>query len=145
MSLQDQAQAFDSIEWSGLGMPILKGLGGYFAPKTEEDLIWSSLLMILGTTKGARVMLPEFGSGVFESVFDPNDQVLHDNIRSALQNDVTRWDPRINIVNVDLSSGGSDGTALNILVRFSIVGRRGFTTKGFAVKADSFKLPRSLN
>jgi len=131
----------DEIVWSGIGLPVLKRSGGYFAARSEEDLIWSSLLMILGTRKGSRVMLPEFGAGVIDSVFDPNDEVLHDAIRTALQNDVTRWDPRINILEVNVAAGGasgSDETHLQIAVRFSIRGREGYTTRGVSLRQNSF-------
>ena len=65
----------------------------------EED-IRESIIIILGTAKGERVMMPDFGCGIHDFVFESMNistlNRLELNVREAL----TQWEPRIQIIEV---------------------------------------------
>lgn len=54
-------ETFEPRLWKGPALPITRFPGGYFTPKDTYDLIWASIMMILGTRIGTTIMLPEFG------------------------------------------------------------------------------------
>ena len=44
-----------------------------FAPAEYEESVRQSILIILSTAKGERVMRPDFGCGIHDLVFAPNN------------------------------------------------------------------------
>jgi len=83
-----------------MGFPITKGREGYWPRRNSAALRQSSLIMILGTIPGERVMLPEFGSNLPLLLFEPNDVILVQQVRDETARAVERWDPNIQIVGV---------------------------------------------
>jgi hypothetical protein len=56
--------------------------------------------MILGTNPGERLMLPDFGSRLKMLLFEPNDQILVEQVRAETAGALQKWDPYINVVRV---------------------------------------------
>ncbi len=77
-----------------------------------------SIQQILGTAKGERVMLRDFGSRLHTLVFEPNDpdiRVLADHyVREALE----KWEPRVILDRVYTEQ---DGPKLEISMSFTII------------------------
>lgn len=94
--------------------------GARFAMRSDDDLIQQSILLILQTSKGERVMEPEFGCDLQQMVFEANnDQAIHlaeYAVRDALQ----RWEPRIRVVAVTASTNASDPNQLLIRVDYIV-------------------------
>ena len=78
----------------------------------DLDLARQDLLNHFNTRKGERIMLPEFGSIVWELLFDPLDartiNLIDQDVRNIIKND-----PRWQLQSVDISEGPN---ALNIEV-----------------------------
>lgn len=87
-------------DWSGPAAPIVKTGGDYWKPKPLLDLIWSSIILILGTQIGTRVMLRTFGSRVPELVFEPNDEILDALARRYTIDAISEWEDRVSIQEV---------------------------------------------
>lgn len=64
------------------------------------DKINNSILHILGTPIGTRFFLPEFGSRLYELVFEPNDSIFSDLAVLYIKDALNKWEPRINNINV---------------------------------------------
>lgn len=103
------ARAFES-RYKGLVYPVSKWSGGYFTTRTTKDLIRSSIRMILATRLGERVMLPEFGSRLYELVFEPMDDALRSLARTFVIEAIQRWEPRVTLQAVSLSSDDNTNT-----------------------------------
>lgn len=70
---------------------------------TDIDLIKRDLLNEFLTRKGERVMMPTFGTIIWDLLFEP----FTDNTKSAIIDDVTRivgHDPRVRLQNVNVST-----------------------------------------
>lgn len=70
---------------------------------TDIDLIKRDLLNEFLTRKGERVMLPTFGTIIWDLLFEP----FTDSTKGAIINDVTRivgHDPRVRLQNVTVST-----------------------------------------
>ncbi len=89
--------------YAGLALPWDGTLKTFVAEKTDNEVLTSSVLWILMTRLGERVMLPEFGSDIPNQLFEPNDDITVDIIRTAVREAVERWDGRIEFHQVDIS------------------------------------------
>jgi len=87
-------------EVRGLGFPIEKGREGFWPRRNAKALRQSSVIMILGTVPGERLMLPEFGSRLKMLLFEPNDQVLVEQVRTETAGALQKWDPYITVTRV---------------------------------------------
>lgn len=84
------------------------------ATSREHDHIRESILQILGTRPGERLMNPEFGSRLHDLVFEQNDEVLKGLIRHYLIDAIKRWEKRVVITGVSFA-GVAKNTDQNML------------------------------
>lgn len=76
------------------------------------ELIKRDLYNVFATPIGSRVMLPNFGTRIYEYLFDPFDEYT----KSAIIADaveVVQTDPRVELVSIDVTQ---DDQALNIIM-----------------------------
>ena len=81
--------------WRGISYPVRQGDKGLFNEASDVDLIQGNILQILGTRKGERVMLPEFGSRIMDFIFEPLDHATCALIRFEAIRAIKTWEPRI--------------------------------------------------
>ncbi len=62
----------------------INGCGG-------DDAIRGQIIQVLFTAPGERVHLPEFGCGLFNLVFEPNDPILASAMEFTVGEALTRW------------------------------------------------------
>jgi len=88
----------------GVGFPIsLSGEGNLNSADYEES-VRQSILMILGTAKGERVMRPDFGCGIYDLVFETNTSSTAGRISQAVQEALLVFEPGIDVVDVRVNS-----------------------------------------
>ena len=79
---------------------------------TNIELVKRDLLNHFNTPMGSRVMRPDFGTRIYELLFDPFD----DYTRNAIMEDVVRviqTEPRVELVDLDVYA---DQQALTVLI-----------------------------
>lgn len=81
--------------------------------------IHESILQILGTRPGERLMNPEFGSRLKDLVFEPNGQVLKGLIRHYVIDAIERWEKRVYVTDVSFDDSPETVDANTIPVRIS--------------------------
>jgi len=72
--------------------------GTYF--KTSEltsEEIRSNLLHLILTRRGSRYYLPDFGTRIYEFIFEPLDGQTFESIRSEIQEQVDKYIPNVSI------------------------------------------------
>jgi phage baseplate assembly protein W len=69
---------------------------------TDIDLIKQDLLNRLYTRKGERVMLPAYGSIIWDRLFEPMTPAVRDEIVHDVRDNV-RADPRLDAVNISVT------------------------------------------
>jgi phage baseplate assembly protein W len=90
-------------EFLGVGwrFPLQVTPGGRIAQARYEQRIEESIILILSCAPGERPMVPEFGCGIHDRLFAPNDSrtiaVIAHEVRRAL----TRFEPRIDLLDVN--------------------------------------------
>ena len=120
LPLSQRTSPFDAYDkrHTGLSFPLIKKPRGYFQTSYSRAIIRSSIFTILSTRKGERVFLPEFGSSLMSMIFEPNDSLTHRLIKRLVTTDVTRWEPRVGVVDVRLSN---DENSVSLFIEYSIV------------------------
>ena len=86
--------------------------------KTGIDVIYQSIYLILSTRLGERFNNPEFGSKLFNLLFEPRDEFLNSLIRMHVVDAIKRWERRITITAVDIQE--VDEHQLNVKINFII-------------------------
>lgn len=77
------------------------GHGGLAMTRAEKD-IEASIVVILRTARGERVMRPEFGSSIHDFVFAPNNATTAGLLAYHVREALARWEPRIELMDVDV-------------------------------------------
>lgn len=85
-----------------------------------SDSVRQAIILLLSTAPGERVMRPGYGSRLHRLVYAPNDQTtaglaIH-YVRSAL----TRWEPRVEILDLDAAADPDVPERLNITLRYRV-------------------------
>jgi phage baseplate assembly protein W len=94
-------------ERSTVGFPFALTRFGGLALTSGEARIRTKVLQVLFTTPGERVNLPEFGCGIFDLVFEPNDPVLASAVEFTIGQALMRWlGDEIVVDRVDVESSG---------------------------------------
>jgi phage baseplate assembly protein W len=71
--------------------PFSVGEAGRITGTGGDDAIRGKIIQMLFTAPGERVNLPEFGCGLFNLVFEPNNPVLGAAMEFTVGQALTRW------------------------------------------------------
>ncbi|NET62538.1 MAG: GPW/gp25 family protein [Symploca sp. SIO2E6] len=85
-----------------------------------EDKVRQSIWNILSTAKGERVMRPDFGCGIYDHVFAPNSSGTNGQIMSDVRDALLLWEPRIDVLDVEVISTPSQPNLLQIQINYQI-------------------------
>jgi len=83
----------------GVNFPFLNGVNGDFLYLTEipEREIKANLIHLLLTKKGSRYFLPDFGTNLYQYIFDPLDDIIKNNIENEITDSVSKYIPNLKI------------------------------------------------
>jgi phage baseplate assembly protein W len=84
------------------------GLSYSAGPERIQDAIW----IVLSTSLRERLMRPDFGAGVHDYVFQPNSDVMRTRLQSAVNDALLKWEPRIELTNVNVQEGDQPSQVL---------------------------------
>ncbi len=84
--------------------------------QSEEEKIQQSILLILGTALGERVMRPTFGSRLSELAFAERSAQTASLAADYATEALVKWEPRIDVQRVSALDDPADPGALQIVV-----------------------------
>ncbi len=87
---------------------------------SDETDIEQSLKIILFTSYGERIMRPEFGSNLAESVFDSIDSVTINTLTDNITQSIIEFEPRITLHHVEINIDDIYNGKLNINLEYTI-------------------------
>ncbi|MGA1865661.1 MAG: GPW/gp25 family protein [bacterium] len=105
---------------SGCKYPILIDKRGGIALSRYEDKIRDSILIILTSAKGERVMRPDFGCDIHDFAFSIINTSTLTMIKSAVQEALILWEPRIEVIKVETSTEKINEGVLPISIDYRI-------------------------
>ena len=83
--------------------------GNYVAlTQTPEKEVRANLIHLLLTRKGSRYYLPDFGTRLYEYIFDQNDMVTHSLIEEEIREGVKKYIPKLDINSITIISAEED-------------------------------------
>jgi phage baseplate assembly protein W len=111
-----------SQEFLGIGWkyPVQIEEPGEIALSRYEADIRQAIMIILGTAPGERVMRPEFGCGIHQYVFAPNNTHTAGLIRFQVEDALNRWEPRISLESVVVERDPADVATLLISIDYKV-------------------------
>ncbi|MBF2050526.1 GPW/gp25 family protein [Leptolyngbya sp. NK1-12] len=105
----------------GLGFPIQSIEDGSLQMADYEESVRQSILMILGTAKGERVMRPDFGCDIYNMVFEMQTATTAGRISQAVQDALLKLEPRIDVIDVQtIPESDGDGERLVVNLRYQV-------------------------
>jgi phage baseplate assembly protein W len=83
----------------GINFPFRKSTNGKFLSLSEQtsDEIRSNLIHLLLTRKGYRYYLPDFGTRLYEFIFEPLDGETFEGIKQEIEESVRKYIPNLTI------------------------------------------------
>ena len=94
--------------YRGIAFPFGKGSTSLPAGATDAVLVKDSIKQIILTTPGERVMRPDFGCNAYSFVFENNDEILAELIRTEVTGALGRYEPRIAVRGVSVERDASE-------------------------------------
>jgi phage baseplate assembly protein W len=85
-----------------------------------EDSIRQAIWIILSTAPGERVMRPDFGCGLHNLVFAVNSAGTAAQVASEVRQALLRWEPRIEALEVAVTTNASEPTRLLIDIGYRV-------------------------
>ena len=118
MNPLDRSRNFLGQGWA---FPMgVDGTGGIAMSRGEAD-IENSILAILGTAKGERVMRPNFGSSIHDFIFAPNNATTHGLLGYHVRDALTFWEPRIEVTDVDVAADEQNPSRVLINISYTVI------------------------
>jgi phage baseplate assembly protein W len=104
----------------GWRFPIKVDNRGGIALSKYEEKIRESIMIILSTAKGERVMRPDFGCDIHDFTFSIINISTLTIIKSAIREALLLWEPRIEVLDVETTTERINDGILLISVDYKI-------------------------
>ena len=101
----------------GIDFPFRDSLEGKFLKMTgtPEREIRADLIHLLLTKKGSRYYLPDFGTRLYQYIFDQNDAVTFGLIESEIRDSVKKYIPNLDLTSIVVVSAEDDPDQISSL------------------------------
>jgi phage baseplate assembly protein W len=109
------SEAFVGAGWS---FPLRTDATGSIALSSGGRELEEAITLVLGTAPGERPMRPEFGCAIHDFVFAPADATTAGRIAYEVRASLDRWEPRIEVTDVDVTFDPGDAATLYVDVRY---------------------------
>jgi phage baseplate assembly protein W len=111
---------------TGWKFPVKPNPRGGLSYSSGDQKVQESIWFILSTAPGERQMRPDFGCGMHEYVFASNSVATRASIAHQVNEALTRWEPRIDVVNVLVDTGPDQENLLLIHIDYRIRANNAF-------------------
>jgi phage baseplate assembly protein W len=105
---------------SGWAFPVIPTADGKLVLVSDGERIRQSIWLILATAPGERVMLPSFGCGIHDLVFQPNTVAVRGSVQAEVTDALTRWEPRIDVIDVTVTAPADQPGVMLIEIEYRI-------------------------
>jgi phage baseplate assembly protein W len=94
----------------GIDFPFRNSQKGDFVRMTESPgrEVRSNLIHLLLTRKGSRYYLPDFGTRIYEYIFDQNDHITFSLIEEEIREGVKKYIPNLDINSIEIMPAEED-------------------------------------
>jgi hypothetical protein len=118
--MADQIQS-DPLTQRFLDYPFSVNSTGVPKLTGQDDHLRDLILQVLFTIPGERVNLPEFGVGVQQLVFAPNNDMLRASAQFLISNSLQRWlSDRLDVNQVSVTSQAGEEELVTIEITYTL-------------------------
>ncbi|MDH5264561.1 MAG: GPW/gp25 family protein, partial [Betaproteobacteria bacterium] len=108
----------------GIAFPPRVGADGRVAWSEGEANVRESIRIILLTQPRERLRLPAFGAGLRSCLFEPNNPATRQRLREAIEEAISRWEPRASVEAVVVEPDPADPEAALASITYRLVATR---------------------
>jgi phage baseplate assembly protein W len=105
---------------TGWPFPFKPDHTGSFFLISGQELVSESIEIILSTSLGERQMRPEFGCEIYELVGEANTAALRGMVAQKVRTSLSRWEPRIDVLDIRVDSPEDRRNQLNIAIDYRV-------------------------
>lgn len=116
--MDDPEQAILGTGWSF--PPTFSRTGLSVVMASGVDDIRQSLWVLFSTALGERVMLPGYGTQIWQMVFRAINTTLITQLADMVSQAILYWEPRIDVVDVSVTPDASDAGRVLIMVDYLV-------------------------
>ena len=110
----------DLFVGQGVAFPMRVNATGGLALVSSDEEIAESIRLILGTSPGERPMRPDFGCPIHNHLFGSVDASLIGLLGYEVNNSLSMWEPRIEVIDVVVSPDESQPSLLYIDITYQV-------------------------
>jgi Bacteriophage baseplate protein W len=107
---------------AGWAFPLRVDSSGGIALVRRDQELEESIRLVLGTAPGERPMRPDYGCAIHDYVFAPADATTAGRVAYEVRASLERWEPRIDVIDVEVSIAAGDGSVLYIDITYAVRG-----------------------
>ena len=111
----------------GLTLPLKSGINGYFEQSYDTlTQIKANITNFFNTRPGERRFNPQFGTKLYNYLFDQNIEGFDDILKNVIKEDMNYWFPNVivNTVFLDITTAqknkNTDNYIINIKIQFTV-------------------------
>lgn len=114
--------AIENREFLGVGwrFPLQVTPNGRIAQSRYEQKVEESIVLILSTSPGERPMLPDFGCGIHQLLFAPNDSRTIALTVHLVRQALTKYEARIDVLDVHAQNTAEAPNQLLIRINYRV-------------------------
>ena len=101
------------------GQPRLETDGSLKLSKYEES-VRESIWIVLGTSKGERVMRPNFGCGIYDLIFEVNSASTAGRVAQEVKDALLYFEPRVDVLDVQVQPDGKNNEVILISIDYQV-------------------------
>jgi phage baseplate assembly protein W len=120
----------------GITLPIQRGNGGYFAQSYQtSEQVKSNIKNLILTRKSERLMHPNFGTDLYNTLFNQNTDDLESEIERSIDRAIQEWMPYISVdeILVDQTNTNRDTYFFTVTLNFRVAGQQNLETVTFNI------------
>ena len=109
-------------KYININFPFKNSNKGFFLDLNSDDnaAIKADLLHLILTRKGQRLYNPEFGTDLLKFIFEPEDTMSLNNIKSEITSVVKKYLPKLQITSIDVVQSQESEYAAVITINYTI-------------------------
>ena len=112
--------AKDKIIGSGFAFPMEIDAQGGAALTWDDENIRQSMMLILVTAPGERMMRPTFGCAIHDIIFEPNTELTAARVSHEVKKAIIEFEPRVGDVEVTAKPDDTEISRMNVTISYTI-------------------------
>jgi phage baseplate assembly protein W len=105
-----------------INFPFKDSRQGFFLDlnNTDNEAIKADLLHLLLTRKGQRLYLPDFGTDLLKFIFEPEDGITFEAVKSEISNEIQRYLPNLQMDELLIEESPDNEYAVVVTIQYTI-------------------------